>query len=365
MLHQLITAYPKAIAERDWNIQRDKVDTIWWQGFVGWAARKAMRVAQGDARVSLSRYMHDSFSRSLAKRLPGDADVFIGLSAYSLEALQKAKHLGLTAIVDHGSLHEKEERESLLAECEKYGFREYGNWSQKWLLEKQDEEYGISDKVIVLSELAKKSMVKHGVDESKIFVNRCGVDLSCFRPGKKKDDIFRITQCSGLIPRKGAHYLIQAFSELNLPNSELLFVGSPPTDPALQKILSKYSKKNIKFVGHVPQSQLPAYYQKSSVFILPSLADGFGMVVPQAMACGLPSIVTEKVGAAELIKEGHSGFIIPAQSIDALKEKITFYYENKEACLSMGNEAWRSVSSGYTWDDYGYRLVQWLNESLK
>ena len=360
MLHKLITAYPKTIVERKWNIPRQRVDTIWLQGVSGWVTRKLTHIAQGNTRVTISRYMHDSFSRDLARRIPLDADVFIGLSAYSLEALQKAKCMGLKTIVDHGSLHEKEEREMLLQDCELFGFQEYGNWSQSWLLEKQDAEYALADKIFVLSELAKRSMIKHGVDESKIFVNRCGVDLSCFKVGKKKDDVFRIIQCSGITPRKGIHYLIQAFAELGLPRSELLFVGAPPMNAALKRIISNYTRENIKFLGHVPQEQLAGYYQQSSVFILPSLADGFGMVVSQAMACALPAIVTDRVGAAEIIVDGRSGYIVPAQSIDALKEKIVYLYENSEECSAMGEVAAASVADGYTWDNYGDRLAQWL-----
>jgi glycosyltransferase involved in cell wall biosynthesis len=84
------------------------------------------------------------------------------------------------------------------------------------------------------------------------------------------------------------------------------------------------------------------------------------MVVPQAMGCGLPVIVTENVGAADIVKDGENGFIIPIRDVDALKEKLIFLYENQTDCQEMGKLAHESVRSGCTWDDYGDRLIDFL-----
>jgi glycosyltransferase involved in cell wall biosynthesis len=102
-----------------------------------------------------------------------------------------------------------------------------------------------------------------------------------------------------------------------------------------------------------------------SVFVLPSLADGFGMVVPQAMACGLPVIVTENVGAADIVRDGRSGFIVPVRDVEALCEKLRFLHENRDLAREMGRQARQDVICGYTWDDYGDRLVGFLETLLR
>src|SRR5262249_19340883 len=75
------------------------------------------------------------------------------------------------------------------------------------------------------------------------------------------------------------------------------------------------------------------------MFTLPSRVDGFGMAVPEAMACGVPAIVSDMVGAKEVIEEGHNGFIVPSGNSDALVDRMRWCICN--ATLQFGN--WNSV----------------------
>ncbi len=133
-------------------------------------------------------------------------------------------------------------------------------------------------------------MVEEGVPKEKILVNPCGVALDQFRPGIKADKVFRIIQCGSINHRKGVHLLLRAFHELRLPNAELWLVGGDPEISELAPIIKRYRTDSVRFIGAVPQSELPLLYQQASISVLASVADGFGMVVPQAMACGLPVI---------------------------------------------------------------------------
>jgi len=94
--------------------------------------------------------------------------------------------------------------------------------------------------------------------------------------------------------------------------------------------------------------------------VLPSLADGFGMVVPQAMACGLPVIVTENVGAADIVTDGVDGYVVPIRDVAALKEKIRYLYEDPAARQRMSAAAVKKAGRHLSWDVYGDRLVSWL-----
>ena len=81
------------------------------------------------------------------------------------------------------------------------------------------------------------------------------------------------------------------------------------------------------------------------------------MVQPQAMACGLPLICTSNTGGEDLIENGVEGFIIPMRNVEALKERINFLYRNQDACREMGQAAKRRMQVGFTWDDYGQKIV--------
>lgn len=82
------------------------------------------------------------------------------------------------------------------------------------------------------------------------------------------------------------------------------------------------------------------------------------MVQPQAMACGLPLLCTTNTGGADLIVGGREGFVIPIRDVNAIKEKLLYLYEHQEECHEMGQAAKRAVQRGFTWNDYGDRMVQ-------
>lgn len=359
MLYRLINDYPKFMTRR-WEIPDTMVKSLLMNGIYGRLARKSFRWIPPLWKERITESVHHRFSERLARHVPPDTDIFIGLSSFCLEAVHHAKQQGIVTIVDHGSLHQEVERRLLSEEYDLLGLPMDGRLPPNWIIEKEDREFRESDYVIVLSQAAKRSMVEQGVPEEKIFVNHLGVNLDEFSPGKKEDHVFRVIQCGGIHPRKGVQYLLQAFRELNLPNSELWFIGGGLDTSSLLPVIEKYRADNIFFKGSFPQSQLHKLYRQGSVFVLASIADGFGMVVPQAMACGLPVIVTENVGAADIVTSNQNGYVIPIRSVNALKEKLLFLYENQKISKEMGQYAFESVRVGHTWDDYGDRLVDFL-----
>jgi len=364
VLHRLINDYPKWMTRR-WNIPDGKVDSLVANGLLGRLARLTPRYLNHRQQSGFVRQHHDWFSRRVARHLSVDSDVFIGLSSFCLQAVHCAKQQGIVAIVDHGSLHMRSERQLLLEESERLGISLDTDLPPDWIVEKEEEEFERADHVLVLSHAAKRSMVDNGLAESKIFVNPCGVDLVLFRKSEKRDTVFRIIQCSGIHPRKGVQYMMQAFSELKLPNSELWFVGGGLEHSALRPMIDRHRTASIRFLGAVPQSELRELYSQCSVFVLPSIVDGFGMVVPQAMACGLPVIVSENVGAADVIQDGEDGYIVPIRDVEALKQKLLLLYEDRSRLEGMGRAAHAKANAQLGWEAYGDRLVRFLKQSVQ
>lgn len=359
VLHRFINDYPKWMTRR-WGLPDSKVSALLLNGIVGRMTRYTSRYLSETGQNRFLGWTHSFFSRRLATYLPEDTDVFIGLSSFCLEALRKAKETGIHAVVDHGSLHQETERSLLHEESELWNFPMHGLLPPQWIIDKENAEFEVADRVFVLSRVAMESLVEQKINEKKIFVNHCGVDIARFQRNEKRDDVFRVIQCGTIHPRKGAHYLIKAFRDIRLNNSELWFVGGGIESSVLRPFIEKHHADNIRFIGAVPQDRLPEVYSQGSVFVLASVADGFGMVVPQAMACGLPVIVTENVGAADLIQDGVNGFVIPIRDVEVLKDRLLRLYEDSTLQQQMGQSAYNSVRSGHTWDDYGDRLVAYL-----
>lgn len=359
VLHRFINDYPKWMTRR-WGVPDEKVESLVANGVLGRMTRWIPDSWSPVFKSHVVERVHDLFSRRLAGYVPADSDVFIGLSSFCLQAIERAKELGQITIVDHGSLHQRTERRLLEEECRLHGLPLEVELAPQWLIDKEDEEFSAADRVMVLSEAARRSFIEEGIDGAKIFVNPCGVDLSQFSPlNSEQNGCFRIIYCGNISLRKGIHYLLQAFSELKLDNAELWLIGSMPS-PSFGRLIEKYKSDKVRFLGTFPQDELRRIYAKGSVFVLPSLADGFGMVIPQAMACGLPVIVTRNAGATDIVTEGVDGFVVSIRDVARLKEKIRLLYEQPQLRERMSRAAVEKARHRLGWDAYGDRLVAWL-----
>ena len=241
----------------------------------------------------------------------------------ALYIFKKAEKLGLKKILIATSLHigfvwqvHKEEERILGYDYE---------WLNLRLKDKMLKEYEMADLIITSSKLTYKTFLDRGVDEHKLKYLPPEIDKDYYKRREAKlDDIFRVLYVGRITPQKGIHYLIKAFKELNLPNSKLLLFGGTATRET--RIWLKHMIKgwdNIEVRSGDPR---PAYEQ-SSVLAHPSLNDNTGATISEALAYRLPVIVTENTGAKELISNGENGFIIPIRDVEAIKEKIRYYYE--------------------------------------
>ncbi|GFP33773.1 L-malate glycosyltransferase, partial [Candidatus Hakubella thermalkaliphila] len=154
--------------------------------------------------------------------------------------------------------------------------------------------------------------------------------------------------------QKGVHYLIQAWKKLNIHEGELLLVGS--FEKLSKKIISTEAKGAERVVFRGGTATPEREFKKSDIFAFPSNQDGFGSVVLEAMACGLPVIVSENTGAKDCVRDGIDGFIVPAADVDALCDRINYFYTNRDKVREMGRRA-REQALKYDWESYRKRLA--------
>lgn len=291
---------------------------------------------------------------SLASRYVGGCDVLHVLSSVGLYSACQAKRRGAVVICDQNTPYLDYERRLVRAEYEKLGL----TFDLQGLLDgKLKATYEIADYIIVPSEFARRSFVEAGYDPGTIFVVPYGTDI---QPGGSPlpddDGVFRIICAAQIVPRKGIHYLVQAFEELGLPDAELVLVGTVGEE--MRELVEGWLRRNprITATGSVPFVQLNEQYGRSSVFVLPSVSEGSALVTYGAMAAGLPVIVSENTGAGELVREEVEGFIVPIRSVEALKESLLRLYENPGSRREMGRAARERVKQ-FSWEKYGERLI--------
>ncbi len=352
VLNKLITTYPKFITNR-WGIKKSKIISEVFLEFLRRYKNKIPFVSN----EKLNIFIQKQHAKQAAKEL-NNCDIHIGWSGSSLETFIEAKKMGKITILERGSSHYSTQMELLSTEYNKFNMifePDYSTWQRELL------EYELTDYIAIPSSFVKRSFIEYGIPEEKLLINPYGVDLSEFKQVEKEDDTFRIIFAGAGSLRKGYHYLLQAFFELELPNCELWHIGSIHDE--IKPFLDRYKTDKWILKGHKPQSELYRYYSQGNIFVLPSIEEGFAMVQFQAMACGLPLICTTNTGGEDLItKDGEDGFVIPIRDVEALKEKILYMYNNQAICQEMGVKAKTKVSSGFTWDDYGDRYIKNLKE---
>lgn len=186
------------------------------------------------------------------------------------------------------------------------------------------EEIAGADHIRVNSELARRSFIDAGVQADRITSIHPGIDLDHFVPVEKRDDVFRVLAVSSIDPRKGIHDLLEGFELAKLPNAELVIIGGTG-DTWSKNLMARYRSRLPNLVVRavdIMSRPVAETFGAASVLVHAAVEDGYGLVVPQALASGRPVIVTRTSGAAELVTHGTNGFVVDAQSPAAIAEHL-------------------------------------------
>ncbi|MGH7934157.1 MAG: glycosyltransferase family 4 protein [Candidatus Binataceae bacterium] len=352
-LRKLYSGYP---ACRVRGVSRDKMGALPWPAIPGMFAN---RFGPDWLRHTLGVSALASFDNWVADRLL-PCDVFHALSGFGLRShIAARQRYGALTVCDRGSSHIVFQDELLRDEYAHWGVPYSG--IDRRIIERELSEYESCDRIIVPSLFSYRSFIEKGVPEHKLRRNPYGVDLAAFQPLPKTDAVFRVIYVGGLSLRKGVPYLLEALCPLRLPNFELCLAG--PLTPELRPLMARFEGK-YRYLGTVAKTELLHHYSQSSVFVLPSVEDGFGLVLGQAMACGLPVIATTNTGAEDLCANGAEGFIVPIRSAAAIRERVVQLYENPELRDQMGVAALRRVHVLGGWDNYGAQTIRNYEEAL-
>lgn len=287
-------------------------------------------------------------------------DVLHFSAGSGLRTLRGAKRrYAAVTVCDRGSTHILEQ-EALVAE-------EYDRWGvprrpvSRRIVDKQLQEYQEADVIVVPSTFVYNSFVRHGVPCDKIAKVPYGVDLRVFRPIPKTDNVFRVIYVGVISFGKGIPYMLEALAPLRLKDFEIWLVG--PVQQETRRFIETY-RDSIKLFGFVPRNELYRYYSQASVFVIASIDDGLPTVMAQAMACGLPVVATDRTGAEDLFTDGVEGFIVPARSPEAIREKVIHLYEHPQEREEMALAALRRVRALRGWNHYGEQMVSVYRHAL-
>jgi alpha-maltose-1-phosphate synthase len=361
-LHRLITNYPK-YKTRGWGVPNDKVVSLPLTLFLNKAIEKVG--GAGLVRKSIPT-IYRLFAQSAVRYLEGSTLVH-GWSSCSLPAIKWAKQNNVPFLLERSSAHITYQAKLLEAEYQKFGIPCTEIHPQ--IVETELAEYELANQVAVPSYFAQRSFLEEEFPKQHLVYNRFGTNLNTFSPGVKQDSVFRVVYAGTLSVRKGVHYLVKGFMQANIPNSELCLIGG--ATPETAQLIGSVDAR-VKCIGHIPEPKLAEYYRNSSVFVMPSIEDGFPYVILQAIACGIPLISTTNTAGEDLLRisgaspvklennidEYPAGYIIPPANSEVIASLLTLLAANQELLAQKHQSALAFNPQDLSWEQYAERAVK-------
>lgn len=284
-----------------------------------------------------------------ASRLIGECDVVNAWCSTALRTIRAAHKRGVPVVLEVASAHVVAQAEILREEFRRFGTSGERAVISRRVIERTVAEYDEADAIIVTSSFVRRTFVEQGVREAKIFVVPYGIaPAPAPSTARDHDGPPRVLFVGGCSLRKGLPYLFDAFRRLRMP-AELRLVGRP--NPALLRSLGGLPPGAIA-VGERTGAGLAAEYANADVFVLASVEDGYGLVTNEAMNAGLPVIVSDHAGSAEIVRDGENGFVVAARDVEALTERLETLLTDIALRRRMGAAA-RKTAERRTWQTYG------------
>jgi len=307
----------------------------------------------------LPRWMedHTGYANALAfdaytlARVP-ECEALVAISGSALRTGRLVQERDGVFVCDRGSSHQRFQEELLAEEYRRWGVdRPVSDIRDT---RREEEIYATADAITVPSTFAAESFAAMGVPRDKVHLIPYGVNLARFEPvGVADPSRFEVVFVGSVSVRKGVPYLLQAFARVRHPAKRLRVVGA--VSPEMRPLLAALPTEHVEFLGAVPQTALPAILSSSHLFVLPSVEDGFGVVLGQAMACGCPVLASTNTGAFDLYTDEREGFITAVRDVEAMLARMEQVADDAMLQQTLRAAALVRVGELGGWDDYGDR----------
>lgn len=210
------------------------------------------------------------------------------------------------------------------------------------------EEAGLANGWVAASSFTAQTLAENGVPRQAVHVVPYGVDPTHF-PARERpsslDAPLEVLFVGSMIQRKGLCDLLEAMRLLRTKRVRLTLAGRGFID---RDLLNHYSDVDFEVRESLDRGSLVQLMHRCDVFAFPSLVEGFGHVIAEAMCTGLPILATSHTSAADLVQHGVNGWVVPIRSPQALAEKLTWAAEHRQEVAAMG-EAAAAAARELTW----------------
>lgn len=292
------------------------------------------------------------FDRWSARQLAA-SDIAYGYEYGCLAFLKRARELGLPTIYEIPSAEHDYYDRIMQRELNRFpdlrtAWHVATARKQAERSKRRHEELALADRVIVYSSHVVESYRASGFPTDNFRVVPLGAPPVRDQVSPKSlSGPLRLIWAGTFGIRKGAHYLVEALEQFPQGAVDLDIFGTYALSESWRERVSRVASLH----GPIAYNDLLEHMARADLLVLPSLSEAFGMVVTEAMACGTPVLVTESVGAADLVRHGVNGLVVESGSAAALVEGIGTALESRRQLGGWGQSA-RDTAADWQWPQF-------------
>lgn len=298
------------------------------------------------------------FNRKIIKKGFGDATAVYAFKNAALELFKMAHEQGMKTILEQISAPAPIQQKLIGEEHQRFPEWTYTKVNYDPFpdrISREKAEWERADIIFCASEFTKRSIAEAGGPLERCVIVPYGVDSRFNLPERKpRNGPLKVLFAGAVNLNKGAPYVLEAAKRLK-NKSVFRMIGDIQITPSKKNLLSKY----VELRGLVPRSEMPKHYAWADIFLFPSICDGFGLVLLEALSAGLPVITTPNTGV--VIRDGIEGFIVPIRSVEPIMESIIKLKENPRLWEDMSRAA-IARSKEFTLETYQKRLLKALTQ---
>ena len=297
-----------------WGNGDDPASVALPQRVTPWLAYTPFRYSPG----WLNHLENDLFDQAVARALE-PADEFEGFGGQTLHSFRRARqlgycHLAMQAANSHVNNVKAQHQKAL----SRWPFER--SWLNEAQRRKTLKEYALADTIYVASEYTRQSFLAQGVPATKLKKRIFQVNPRFVPPAQRPSASgLRVMYCGSLTVAKGIPVLVEAFAQMADPSAELTLVGGWATR-GMKRYLLDWMARDSR-IRVAPGDPLP-HLHRATVCVHPSYEDGLAYAPMEALACGVPAIVSADTGMKDYIREGVNGYVVPTGDIDALVDRL-------------------------------------------
>ncbi len=186
-----------------------------------------------------------------------------------------------------------------------------------------------------------------------------GIDLEKFNDLDHRKHGFVVMTVARLEKVKGIEYLIKAMSvDIRCRQTKhLLIIGEGSQRKNLENLVKELNlQSKVKFLGEIPNQEIPQHLAEASCFVLPSLKEGFGIVILEAMAAGVPVIATNVGGIPDIVENGNTGILVEPKNPSQVADAINKIYSEPEIAEKLTQNALKALEK-YNWDNISQQVL--------